>query len=127
MSRRIGQRRATRSDAALLFAALGGLTAWLVDVFASWALVPVACNAGASWVLHLVAAAAGLAAAVALAMSISAARDLAGDAEASRHRFVAGVGIGLNGLALIVIAFMWLLVLFLEPCQGNQEFPLWLF
>ena len=127
MSRGIRQRRATRSEARLLFALLGGLTAWLVDVFASWALVPVACNAGASWLLHLVSAASAVVATGALATSISAARSLAGDEEASRRRFMAGVGIGLNALALVVIAFMWLLVVFLEPCQGNQEFPLWMF
>lgn len=127
MSRGVDHGRAARSDAALLFAVLGGQTAWLVDVFASWALVPVACNAEALWLLHLVAVAAGAVAAAALAMSISAARRLAGDTESSRHRFMAGVGIGLNALALVVIAFMWVLLFFVDPCQGNQEFPLWLF
>ncbi|MBW3653266.1 MAG: hypothetical protein KY433_06665 [Actinobacteria bacterium] len=116
----------TRSGA-LMFAFLGGLTAWLADVVASWALVPISCNAGVSWPLHAVAAVAALVAAVALAVGLAASRRLDSETSGSRPAFMARVGVGLNALALLVIAFMWLLLAWLDPCTGDQEFPLWLY
>lgn len=111
----------------LAFAFLGGFVAWLGDLVVSWALVPVACNAGVVWPLHAVAAASALIAGGALMIAIAARRRLSADARASRPAFMARVGTGLNALALLAIAFMWLLLVLIEPCAGNQEFPLWLF
>ena len=109
------------------FAFLGGFVAWLADLVVSWALVPVACNAGVVWPLHAIAAASALVAGGALMIAIGAWRRPAVRADASRPAFMARVGTGLNALALLAIAFMWLLLVLIEPCAGNQEFPLWLF
>jgi hypothetical protein len=98
----------------LLVAFLGGFVAWLLDLVVSYALVPVACDQGAAWSLHLASALfAGLAAG-ALVVSVR-----------ERRAFLARAGVGLNALALGVIALMWLLLLFLDPCAGGEEFPLW--
>lgn len=122
----LGGDPAARSGA-LVFAFLGGFVAWLGDIVASWALVPISCNAGVTWPLHVVAAAAALVTAAALAVAVAAWRRLPADTSRSRPAFMARVGAGLNALALLVIAFMWLLLALLDPCAGEREFPLWLY
>lgn len=110
-----------------LFAFGGGMTSWLVALVAGWVLNPVACGRDATWVLHLLAAASAALAASALAVSLRA-RGRIGDgtgAAGGRAAFMLRSGIWLNSLALLVIALMWLLIAFVEPCAGDQEFPLW--
>lgn len=121
-----GGSEATRR-AVLGFAFLGGFVVWLADLVASWALVPVACNAGVVWPLHAVAAASAAVAGGALATAITASRRPPAQARGSQAGFMVRVGIGLNALALLAIVLMWLLLALLEPCAGNQEFPLWLY
>lgn len=118
---------AARRPAVLGFAFLGGFVAWLADLVASWALVPVACNGGVVWPLHAAAAAAALLAGGALATALAASRRLPAEAPTSQAAFMVRVGTGLNALALLAIGLMWLLLALLEPCAGNQEFPLWLY
>lgn len=110
-----------------MFALLGGQTIWLVYLVLAWVAVPVACNFQAPWILHLLSAGAAALVSAALATGIVAARRLPADTDSSRPAFMARVGAGLDALALFLVLLMWLLLFFLHPCDGNREFPLWLF
>jgi len=97
------------TSAALIIGLLAGPVAWLVQLELSYLLVPWACARGGQVVLHLVALAMLAVAAAGLGFAWRAglaARRVVGGARAPGfevRRFVAGCGVGLSLLFLLVI------------------------
>lgn len=123
---------ARRLGAALMwFAVLGGITAWVVHLMLAWGAVELACvvepplesNTLLGLSLRdfaLVATAVPLVVAlVALVASgrfyISQFADV-DDAEQARARFMIQLGLGLNILSVLMIAFGGIAVLWFQPC-----------
>jgi hypothetical protein len=105
----------------------GGLllppAAFLANLEIAYALVPVACAARGTLLLHLVNAA-SLAVAVAGGLIAWRSWNMVGrlwpDGEAGpigRSRFLAAVGVSLAVLCVLVIVAQWLAVFLLDPCQ----------
>ncbi len=95
-----------RGGSALLIGLLAGPVAWLVQLQVSYMLVPWACARGGQVVLHLVALAMLAVAAAGLGLAWRAARRVVGGGGAPGsevRRFVAGCGVGLSLLFLLVI------------------------
>ena len=98
-----------RGGSALLIGLLAGPVAWLVQLQVSYMLVPWVCARGGQVVLHLVALAMVAVAAAGLGLAwraALAARRVVGGGGAPGsevRRFVAGCGVGLSLLFLLVI------------------------
>jgi hypothetical protein len=95
----------------------------LANLEIAYALVPSACVARNTLLLHLVNAACFALAATGGLMawrSLRAVEDGRPEEEGSllaRTRFIAGVAVLLSGLSVLVIVAQWIAVFILDPCQ----------
>lgn len=108
---------------AMTFGLVGPPLALLFNEETAYALVPWACNRGASWVLHLVPL--GYALVIALAGFIAWRdwRETGGghdDDDATtlhRTRFIALMGLGSAALFGLILLGQWLAIAMIDPCR----------
>nr|WP_055501533.1 hypothetical protein [Nonomuraea pusilla] len=137
MSRQTGSTSRTEQDVPeparrigrwlLAFAVLGGVAAWAVHLVVAWGVVELACSRG-----HTDVAGVPLKAVVAVATAVPAlvaaaalltcwrlwSRHLRddGDRRIGRARFLAHLGLWLDGLAVLMIVFGAVAVVVFPPC-----------
>jgi hypothetical protein len=117
--------RAPVSEGALWAGALAGPLAFFLHLQLDYVYVPWTCEQGGRWLLHLVAL---------LAVALTAAGtwlswrtlDRAGrewpehqyaGGSVARSRFVAGLGVAMGALFLLVMLAQWIPIWILDPCH----------
>ena len=102
----------------LVLPALG----WGTYVFVAWFLVPLACDAGADWLLNLFAAGSLAVAAVGVVFSLRALRRARGSglpdtAGVRVGRLIPAVAVLLSVLFVLGIVLLWSFTIFISPCE----------
>ncbi len=122
-ARETGYFEGGRGLAWLWFAVLSGPVTWAVDLVTSYALVKWACGSHGTWLLHLVSVAAlailggGAAAAWWCHVRLRDEATLEGGRSTDRSRFMALLGLVMNGLFLLVLVANAIPRFVLSPCQ----------
>jgi len=113
------------SDGALWAGALAGPLAFFLHLQLDYVYVPWTCEHGGRWLLHLVALLAIALTAAGTALSWRnldrAGRDWPEHAHEggslARSRFVAGLGVAMGALFLLVMLAQWIPIWILDPCH----------
>ena len=117
--------RAPVHEGALWAGALAGPAAFFLHLELDYVFVPWTCEHGNRWLLHLVALLAIAVTAAGAALSWRnldrAGRDWPENADEggsiARARFVAGLGVAMGALFLLVMLAQWIPIWILDPCH----------
>jgi hypothetical protein len=104
----------------LMFALTGGLVIWFVHLFATAALVPVACDHDLGWLLNLLTVVTAVAAAASIAAASWLVRCCVSSVAAHNGRtaMLSALGVLINVLSLMLIVLEGFPVLFIDPCRA---------